>query len=126
MLTLDQHFDQFVRERTYLNNVTPKTRDWYLTAWKAFTRFRATLPARGQASGLITKADLQQFVVHLRQRGLKPVSCNCWLRAINAFCAWLHEQGEASELVRVRPQKLEKRILRLHDRAALRKLLSYR
>lgn len=29
---LNTHFDQFVCERTYLNNVTPKTRDWYQTA----------------------------------------------------------------------------------------------
>jgi integrase/recombinase XerD len=126
MMTLDQYFDQFVRERTYLNNVTPKTRDWYLTAWKAFTRFRADLPPRSSTAPLITKADLHQFVVHLRERGLKPVSCNCWLRAMNAFCAWLHEQGAISELPRVRPQKLEKRLLRLHDAAVLRKLLSYR
>ena len=28
MNTLDQYFDQFLRERTYLNNVTPKTREW--------------------------------------------------------------------------------------------------
>jgi hypothetical protein len=25
MATLDSYFDQFLRERTYLNNVTPKT-----------------------------------------------------------------------------------------------------
>ena len=30
MTTLNELFDQFVRERTYLNNVTPKTREWYL------------------------------------------------------------------------------------------------
>ncbi len=35
MTTLSELFDQFVGERTYLNNVTPKTRDWYLTAWSA-------------------------------------------------------------------------------------------
>jgi hypothetical protein len=35
MSDLSHCFDQFVRERTYLNNVTPKTRDWYQTALAA-------------------------------------------------------------------------------------------
>jgi len=43
---VDSFFAQFVRERTYLNNVTPKTREWYETAWKAFSRFQATEPPR--------------------------------------------------------------------------------
>jgi hypothetical protein len=38
MSTLNHFFDQFVRERTYLNNVTPKTCEWYQTAWKAVQR----------------------------------------------------------------------------------------
>ena len=42
MSTLDTYFAQFVRERIFLNNVTPKTREWYETAWQAFTRFQAT------------------------------------------------------------------------------------
>ena len=29
-------FDQFVKERVYLKAVTPKTRIWYQTAFKAF------------------------------------------------------------------------------------------
>jgi hypothetical protein len=29
-------FEQFVRERIYLHNVTPKTQVWYWTGWKAF------------------------------------------------------------------------------------------
>ena len=40
--------------------------------------------------------------------------------------AWLHEQALVPEPIRLRPQKLEKRILRLHDAAALRKLLGYK
>ena len=68
---LDQLFQQFLRERTYVNNVTPSTREWYESAWKAFS---ATAPRpRRLRRQLITKADLQHFVVHLRERGVKPV-----------------------------------------------------
>jgi len=39
-------FEQFLRERTYLHNITPKTREFYQTAWKAFLRAQAARPAR--------------------------------------------------------------------------------
>jgi hypothetical protein len=38
MPTLGSLFEQFLRERTYLKNVSPKTRVWYETAWKTFPR----------------------------------------------------------------------------------------
>jgi integrase/recombinase XerD len=126
MSSLDTFFTQFVRERIYLNNVTPATREWYETAWKAFSRFQQTEPPRPPAAPLITRNDLQRFVVHLRERGVKPVSCNCWLKGINAFCGWLHSQGVLAEPLRLRPQKLEKRLLRLHDQSAIRAMLHYK
>jgi len=117
MSALDQLFQQFLRERTYVHNVTPKTLDWYQSAWHAFKRSqRLTFTA-------ISKADLLAFVVHLGERGVKPVSCNTWLSAMNVFCRWLHEQGEAPALVKLKPQRLEKRIIRTHDEAALRVVL---
>ncbi len=122
MSTLDQLFDQFLRERTYVHNVTPKTRAWYESAWHAFT----TAGVAGPDATSISKSDLQRFVVHLRERGVKPVSCNTWLRALNAFCRWLHEQGAASAVVTLKPQRLEKRIIRTHDEATIRALLSFR
>src|SRR5687767_2695831 len=100
MSALDQLFERFLRERTYIHNVMPKTCDWYQSAWQAFKRSQKVTPSE------ITKADLLAFVVHLRERGVKPVSCNTGLRALNAFCRWLHEQGEAPALVKLRPRRL--------------------
>jgi integrase len=54
------------------------------------------------------------------------VSCNTWIRALNAFCRWLHEQGEIPALVKLAPQRLEKRIIRTHDEVVLRSILAYR
>jgi hypothetical protein len=67
---LQQLFDQFLRERIYLHNVTPKTRDWYESAWKAFLRTRTEAQA---SASTITRADLAQFVMQLRSRGVRPV-----------------------------------------------------
>lgn len=75
---LDTLLQQFLRERKYLRNVSPDTIDWYECAWKAF---------RGSATSCLTdpaalrRSDLEQFVYALRDRGVKPVTCNTWLRA---------------------------------------------
>ena len=120
MTTLDQHFHDFLRERTYVQNVTERTLDWYRTAWKAFLRYRSSESFSATAP-LISKRDLQGFVIHLRQRGVKPVCCNCYLRALNSFCQWLQEQRLTTELVRLPLQRLEKRLLRTFDEPALPK-----
>jgi hypothetical protein len=91
---LDTLFQQFLRERIYLKNVTPKPQVWYESAWNAFKTARAGAPDRPPPFPLISRSDLSDFIVHLRDRGVKPVSCNTWLRALNAFCRWLHEQGD--------------------------------
>ena len=93
MPTLSTYFEQFLRERTYIQNITPRTLEWYRAAWRAFEPSQVPASPTDEATPLITKQDLQRFVIHLRERGVKPVSCNCWLRAMNAFCGWLHEQG---------------------------------
>ena len=123
---LQAHFDRFLKERVYLHNITPKTRDYDLTAWKAFVRSQATAPPRPPDAPVLTRADLQHFVIHLRERGIGAVTCNCWLRGLNAFGRWLHTEGVIPLPVRVRPQKEEKRLLPLHDEAALRVLIAYR
>ena len=69
-------------------------------------------------SAAISRADLQRFVIKLRERGVS-LSCNTRLRALDAFCRWLHEQGETPTRVKLPPQRLEKRIIRMHDDAAL-------
>lgn len=47
MSALDRLFEQFLRERTYVHNVTPKTRDWYQSAWHAFRHSAAALAFTG-------------------------------------------------------------------------------
>jgi hypothetical protein len=67
MSALNQLFEQFLRERTYIHNVTSKTCDWYQSAWHAFTQSQPLTPTE------ITKADPLAFVVHLRERGVNPI-----------------------------------------------------
>ena len=64
MDSLDQHFQQFLRERIYLHNVAPKTSEWYRDVWHVFQQWLATLPSHERTRGVISRSDLQEFVVH--------------------------------------------------------------
>jgi integrase/recombinase XerD len=98
-------FEQFVNERRYLKNVTDDTIEWYETAWKALHR------ALNTNAPDITKTTLQNFVVAMRARGAKPISVNTYIKALNAFCRWLHEEGHHRERLKLPLLKLERRVL---------------
>lgn len=119
--TLDSLFDQFLNERTYLKNVTPCTLVWYRTAFK---NYRAAL-ARS-ASMWPTKAALQQFAISMRERGVRPVTCNTNIGAMNAFCRWLQQEGHATEHVKLAKMRVEHRVLQLLDDTQMRALVHYK
>ena len=54
------------------------------------------------------------------------MSVNTWLRALNAYCCWLHEEGVLRERVQLQPLRVEKRFVKTLDDAALRALLSFK
>lgn len=117
-------FKQFLKERIYLKAVTPKTRIWYESSWKAFQASQAAIDEEIPSS--LTKARLQAFVVYMRDRGRRPRSVNTYLQALNAFAKWLHEESHAPERVRIKPLKVEKRVLVTLTEPQIRQLLGYK
>jgi integrase/recombinase XerD len=113
--------DQFLKERTYLKNVTPATLVWYRVAFKnysaAFTDGVPPLP---------TKATLQEFVIRQRQRNLRAVTVNTYIGAMNAFCSWLHEEGHVVDRVKLPKLRSERRVLQLLNDAQMRALIGYK
>ena len=99
---LDALFDQFLKERRYLKNVTEGTLVWYRVAFSHYTSFVAD-----DHAPLPTKASLQGFVMSLRDRGINPVTCNTYISAMNAFCAWLHAEGYAKDRVKLPKLRVE-------------------
>ena len=112
--------DRFLKERTYLKNVTPATLLWYRIAFK---NYEASFP--GEAP-IPSKTSLQHFVVAQRDRGIRAVTVNTYIGAMNAFCAWLHEEGHVAERVKLSKLRLERRILAVLDDAQMRTLIGYR
>lgn len=117
-------FEQFVKERRYLKAVSTKTVTWYYTAWKAFKASQRG--STGVQQPELSKATLQTFVVHLRDRGVKPRSVNTYLQCMNAFSRWLHAEGHATELLRIPLLKTEKKILVTFTDHQLKQLLLFK
>ena len=66
------------------------------------------------------------FIVALRDRGVRPISCNSWLRALNAFCRWLQQEGRLSAPATLPQLKVETRFVRTLDGPTLRTILNVR
>lgn len=114
-------FDRFLRERAYLSNVTPKTVSWYQSGFLAFSR---TVPITDPSE--LSRQTLNDFVVALRTRGLAAVSCNTYVKAINAFLAWLHQEGALREQFVIPLLRTEKRVVPVLTTDALQRLLAYK
>ena len=69
-------FDQFIKERLYLQNVSPRTIEWYEQSFKWLD------------TPTPDDAVLRQFVIKMREHGLKASSCNNRIRAVNAYLRW--------------------------------------
>jgi integrase/recombinase XerD len=122
MTLLDSQFSRFLQERKWLKNITPKSVVWYETFWKAFKRL---LPEVTDTSDL-TKQALQAFVLRARDAKLSPVSVNTHLKALNAFCLWLHAEGHLDVKLRQPLLRTEKKLIRVLDEPQLKRLFTFK
>jgi site-specific recombinase XerD len=87
---------------------------------------------QGSATSCLTdpqaleRSNLEQFIYVLRDRGVKPVTCNTWLKALNAFFRWLHENGHVAQPVHMRPLKVEKRLVETLDADTIRAIVNFK
>jgi site-specific recombinase XerD len=82
---LDTLLAQFLRERKYLHNLRPQPLEWYETAWKAFRKSATSCLTDPKE---LNRSHLEQFIYTLRDRDVRPVTCNTWLWGPNAFRRW--------------------------------------
>jgi integrase/recombinase XerD len=69
-------FEQFIKERQYVTNVSASTVEWYEQSLKWLNIESPT------------EADIKAVVMRMRDGGLKATTCNCRLRAIKAYVRW--------------------------------------
>ncbi len=99
---------QFIKERQYVNNVSPATVIWYK---QSLCWLDTETP---------TTEDIKALVIRLRERGLEPISIRSRLQAVKAYCRW-------AELPVVIPKmKIEERVLPTFDAAHVKRLMQWR
>src|SRR5262245_23920656 len=117
---MENLFEQFLREKFFLNNVSPKTIkyfQWVFLRFKKMTGFCEELP---------TKQILNTWVVSLRETGIQITTINSYIRGMNSFLTWLHENEHLKEKLRIKLMKEPHKTLKVFNDQQLRKLLSYR
>jgi integrase/recombinase XerD len=77
-----QGFQQFIRERQYLHNLSPRTLEWYENSFR-------WLPCENP-----TQKQLNEVVIQMRERGRSATGCNCVIRALNSYLHWTHFGSE--------------------------------
>ena len=100
-------FQNFVRERKYLKNVSPRTIEWYEESFKWLGTENPS------------KDDLTDFVVRMRDKGLSSASCNNRIRAVNAYLTW-----RCSPL-KIPRQKEEQKPVPVYGTAAISRILAF-
>jgi integrase/recombinase XerD len=84
-------FEQFIRERQYLHNVTESTVLWYRDSLR-------WLPSESPS-----QQELKDAVIRMSQSGRKATGCNCAIRAINAYLKW---SGSPQKIPRLKEPQL--------------------
>ena len=90
-------FEEFIQAGLYLRGWSEKTPPIYRRAFSSFQQFT------GQTAP--SKPHLEAWVVGMRQRGPSPAGCNIYIRAMNAYCSWLREQGVLKDQLKLKQIK---------------------
>lgn len=101
-------FQDFIRERKYLQNVSPRTIEWYENS---FRWLPCEFPSQEQ---------LNDAVVRMRERGLKATGCNCAIRAINAYLKW------SGSPLKIRPMKEPRLVLPTLSEPQIKQLVAWK
>jgi site-specific recombinase XerD len=94
---MNSRFEKFIQQGIYLRNWSARTVRTYRQGLK---RLPTEIP---------TKSQLDAWVVQMRQDGLTPGGCNMYIRTINSYLSWLHEERDLDQPLKVKllraPQK---------------------
>ena len=118
-MDLSKLFAQFVKEKPFLLNVTPKTIRWYWQSWNAFTR-NVGIPE------YLDRFVLNEFVMKLKESGINATSVNVYVCGINSFLSWLWENNLISERLKIKYLKEEKKVIQTFSDAQIKALIHWK
>ena len=113
---MEHFYAAFTRERQFIHNVSENTLDSYRWACEAFENALTGKTA-------VSKAEVVEHIGVLRSKGSSPVTINTYLRSLNAFLRWLHEEGYADTLVRIPKLKEQQKVIQTFSEQQVRSLI---
>lgn len=102
-------FDEFVKERTYLLNVSPRTIEFYWDCHKSVLKF-----------GDFSQDGLKHWIMGQRAVGISASSINSRITGINAYLRWTGANYKLSFL------REEEKVLPTYKPEHLKKLIHYK
>lgn len=120
-MQLDNLYELFLKEKTYLANTSPLTIKSKRLAYLRFTRQVGKL-----ALADLTGERLKEFVIALRETGIADTTCNITIRELNSFLGWLHENEYTKDRLKMRQLKAEKKVLQDFTETEIKAFLDYK
>jgi integrase/recombinase XerD len=96
-------FEQFIRERKYFRNLAETTLYFYRETFKQFKLLGAFEN--------LSKQSLQEAIIKFRERGTSVGAINTYIRGINVYLNWLHQEHNYENLS-LKTLKGDKRVFR--------------
>jgi integrase/recombinase XerD len=127
-MSLFSLFEQFLKEKQFLIGISPKTIRSYQQAFKAYQRVLSSSGKLrdGEPLDTPTKDTLKDFVIGMREQGLSPGACNVYIRSINSFLTWLHENSYVTEPLRLRQLPQPKTVVKVFTEKHVQALIRFK
>jgi integrase/recombinase XerD len=114
-MNLESLFQQFLKEKRYIQNVSQNTILFYEQSFKTFN-----------LQDPLTKSQLHERVATLREGGKSAACCDAYIRGINPFLTWLFQNEHLSEQLKVKRLKLERRVMRTFTDTQIKAILMFK
>ena len=120
-MKLDDLFELFLKEKTFLKNLSPLTLKAFRLTWLRWTRSMGQKIVED-----LNRELLREFVIKLREQPIAPSTCNITIREINSFLSWLHENEYTPTHLKMKQLKVEKVITEDFTDEEIQKFLDWK
>lgn len=114
---MKEFYSQFLREKQYLNNVSPRTVKYQRWVFNIWDKHIGAFP---------DKQNVKEFVMKLVEQGLSTFTVNSYIRGMNSFLSWLHENEHTAEHLKIKKIKEGQKALKVFSEDELKRILAYK
>lgn len=125
-MTCEILFEDFLLHGKFLKNWSPKTERSYRQAFASFQQSLRSAVSNGQSTPGPTKAQLETWVIWMRQKGMSPGGCNVYIRGMNSFCSWLKAEGHIEKEIKLKQLATSPQPVIVFSDSDIRAITSYK